>query len=87
MAVKMVSNRQSTEGSKMLNIQNLTVAYDDTPVLTDVAVHFNAGKITGIISLQLKIMMKDSNSLQRMIDLYLRTLNLRHFIMVFATKL
>jgi len=33
----------------MLNIQNLTVAYDDTPVLTDVAVHFNAGKITGII--------------------------------------
>jgi len=33
----------------MLNIQNLTVAYDDTPVLTDVAVQFNAGKITGII--------------------------------------
>ncbi|BDZ30415.1 metal ABC transporter ATP-binding protein [Lactiplantibacillus sp. WILCCON 0030] len=33
----------------MLDIQNLTVAYDDTPVLTDVAVHFNTGKITGII--------------------------------------
>ena len=33
----------------MLDIQNLTVAYDDTPVLTDVAVQFNAGKITGII--------------------------------------
>ncbi|MCI1987519.1 MAG: metal ABC transporter ATP-binding protein [Lactobacillus sp.] len=33
----------------MLSIQDLTVAYDDTPVLTDVAVNFNAGKITGII--------------------------------------
>ncbi len=33
----------------MLNIKNLTVAYDDTPVFTDVAVNFNAGKITGII--------------------------------------
>ncbi|VDG19497.1 metal ABC transporter ATP-binding protein [Lactiplantibacillus mudanjiangensis] len=33
----------------MLSIKNLTVAYDDTPVLTDVAVNFNAGKITGII--------------------------------------
>ena len=33
----------------MLSIKNLTVAYDDTPVFTDVAVHFDAGKITGII--------------------------------------
>ena len=33
----------------MLTIKNLTVAYDDTPVFTDVAVTFDAGKITGII--------------------------------------
>lgn len=33
----------------MLKVQNLTVAYSDTPVLTDVAVNFNAGTITGII--------------------------------------
>lgn len=33
----------------MLNVKNLTVAYDDTPVFSDVAVQFNAGKITGII--------------------------------------
>ena len=33
----------------MLKVQNLTVAYSDTPVFTDVAVNFNAGKITGII--------------------------------------
>lgn len=33
----------------MLNVKNLTVAYDDTPVFSDVAVNFNAGKITGII--------------------------------------
>lgn len=33
----------------MLKVQNLTVAYSDTPVFTDVAVEFNAGKITGII--------------------------------------
>ena len=33
----------------MLTVKNLTVAYDDTPVFTDVAVHFDAGKITGII--------------------------------------
>ncbi|ETY74806.1 metal ABC transporter ATP-binding protein [Lactiplantibacillus fabifermentans] len=33
----------------MLTVKNLTVAYDDTPVFTDVAVNFNAGKITGII--------------------------------------
>ncbi|NVY96831.1 metal ABC transporter ATP-binding protein [Lactobacillus sp. DCY120] len=33
----------------MLEIKNLTVAYDDTPVFTDVAVNFKAGKITGII--------------------------------------
>lgn len=33
----------------MLTIKNLTVAYDDTPVFSDVAVNFNAGKITGII--------------------------------------
>ncbi len=33
----------------MLTIKNLTVAYDDTPVFTDVAVQFEAGKITGII--------------------------------------
>lgn len=33
----------------MLTIKNLTVAYDDTPVFTDVAVQFDAGKITGII--------------------------------------
>jgi len=33
----------------MLKVHNLTVAYSDTPVFTDVAVNFNAGKITGII--------------------------------------
>ena len=33
----------------MLTVKNLTVAYADTPVFADVAVHFNAGKITGII--------------------------------------
>lgn len=33
----------------MLTIKNLTVAYADTPVFTDVAVNFPAGKITGII--------------------------------------
>ncbi|APX71698.1 metal ABC transporter ATP-binding protein [Companilactobacillus allii] len=33
----------------MIEIRDLTVAYDDTPVFTDVAVKFNAGKITGII--------------------------------------
>lgn len=33
----------------MLTVKNLTVAYDDTPVFSDVAVNFNAGKITGII--------------------------------------
>jgi len=33
----------------MLNVKNLTVAYDDTPVFSDVAVSFNSGKITGII--------------------------------------
>ncbi|GKQ42413.1 manganese transporter [Companilactobacillus sp. RD055328] len=33
----------------MLEVKNLTVAYDDTPVFTDVAVKFDAGKITGII--------------------------------------
>lgn len=33
----------------MLKVQNLTVAYSDTPVFTDVVVNFNAGKITGII--------------------------------------
>lgn len=33
----------------MLNVKNLTVAYDDAPVFSDVAVNFNAGKITGII--------------------------------------
>ena len=33
----------------MIEIRDLTVAYDDTPVFTDVAVQFNAGKITGII--------------------------------------
>ncbi|WP_125762141.1 metal ABC transporter ATP-binding protein [Companilactobacillus hulinensis] len=33
----------------MIDIRDLTVAYDDTPVFTDVAVQFNAGKITGII--------------------------------------
>ncbi|KRM23404.1 metal ABC transporter ATP-binding protein [Latilactobacillus graminis] len=33
----------------MLVVKNLTVAYDDSPVLTDVTVHFDAGKITGII--------------------------------------
>ncbi|WP_179394184.1 metal ABC transporter ATP-binding protein [Lacticaseibacillus absianus] len=33
----------------MLQLKNLTVAYDDTPVFTDVAVNFDAGKITGII--------------------------------------
>lgn len=33
----------------MLSVKNLTVAYDDTPVFTDVAVQFDAGKITGII--------------------------------------
>ncbi|AVK62654.1 manganese ABC transporter ATP-binding protein [Lactobacillus sp. CBA3606] len=33
----------------MLVVKNLTVAYDDTPVFTDVAVNFNTGKITGII--------------------------------------
>lgn len=33
----------------MLKVQNLTVAYSDTPVFADVAVNFNAGKITGII--------------------------------------
>lgn len=33
----------------MLSVKNLTVAYDDTPVFSDVAVNFNAGKITGII--------------------------------------
>ena len=33
----------------MLTVKDLTVAYADTPVFADVAVHFNAGKITGII--------------------------------------
>ncbi|MQS76227.1 metal ABC transporter ATP-binding protein [Companilactobacillus halodurans] len=33
----------------MLTVKNLTVAYDDAPVFSDVAVKFNAGKITGII--------------------------------------
>ncbi|WP_125705879.1 metal ABC transporter ATP-binding protein [Lacticaseibacillus daqingensis] len=33
----------------MLQLTNLTVAYDDTPVFTDAAVQFDAGKITGII--------------------------------------
>ncbi|MFC6179684.1 metal ABC transporter ATP-binding protein [Lactiplantibacillus daowaiensis] len=33
----------------MLQVQNLTVAYGDTPVLQDVAVTFNDGSITGII--------------------------------------
>ncbi|MHA3065492.1 metal ABC transporter ATP-binding protein [Lacticaseibacillus saniviri] len=33
----------------MLTVEKLTVAYDDTPVFADVAVNFNASKITGII--------------------------------------
>lgn len=33
----------------MLTVKNLTVAYDDAPVFTDLAVSFNEGKITGII--------------------------------------
>lgn len=33
----------------MLEVKNLTVSYHDTPVLADVAVRFNASKITGII--------------------------------------
>ena len=30
----------------MLTVKDLTVAYADTPVFADVAVHFNAGKIS-----------------------------------------
>ena len=33
----------------MITIKNLTVAYGETPVFSDVNVQFNAGKITGII--------------------------------------
>lgn len=33
----------------MLNIENLTVAYDDTPVFENLSVSFTPGKITGII--------------------------------------
>ena len=33
----------------MLTVKNLTVAYDDAPVFTDLNVSFEAGKITGII--------------------------------------
>jgi iron/zinc/copper transport system ATP-binding protein len=37
------------EEVSMLEIKNLTVAYNDIPVFADVAVSFNKGKITGII--------------------------------------
>lgn len=33
----------------MLKVDDLTVAYDNVPVFTDLSVHFAKGKITGII--------------------------------------
>ncbi|WP_202585872.1 ABC transporter ATP-binding protein, partial [Vagococcus lutrae] len=33
----------------MLTVKKLSVAYCDTPVFNNLSVHFNAGKITGII--------------------------------------
>lgn len=41
--------QNTTKEAPMLTVKNLTVAYDDAPVFTDLAVSFNEGKITGII--------------------------------------